>query len=691
MQSCAEAEAHSYKVLSVLDRLNSLLQDAETGQRGFLITGEEKYVALFETATANISGPLSELSELTPGNTLLQSRIKPLEELIEQKKSELRTTIQLRRQAGIEAASEAVKLNAGQLITDKIRTHISDVRESQSLLLDDRQLTSHRSYEAALRAAFTSTIIGLFLVGAVFYTLRNSRRKAQKLEKTNRRQDQHTRWFLEQVKDYAIFTMDAQCRATSWNQGVKEVLGYEEREFIGHDIRKLIFTPEAHADGIPEKEFSLAALDQRASDDRWMLRKGGERFWASGITTSIRDENNQLIGYSKVMRNLTVRKRAEDELTELAARLSEMDRRKDEFLATLAHELRNPLAPIKNAVQLLGLSKLDPEVDDLRRMMERQVEQLVRLIDDLLDVSRISQGKIALRRDIVELKIVVDAAVESSAAIIAESGQELSVIMKDDTPIFVNADSSRLTQVVSNLLNNSAKYSDAGCRIELSVSLENRQAVICVRDNGIGIAPHRLDDIFQMFAQVDDILERGKTGLGIGLTLVRTLVELHDGTVVAASDGIGKGSAFTVRIPAVDALAPALSHPTPESAVNPGRSFRVLVVEDMRALRMIMSRLLRKLGHEVEFVENGAEALQKLEEYVPEVIVSDIAMPGMTGYDLARRIRQRPDFAGIYLVALTGFGQTADREKALEAGFDEHMVKPVELVALQALFERLSS
>ena len=278
-----------------------------------------------------------------------------------------------------------------------------------------------------------------------------------------------------------------------------------------------------------------------------------------------------------------------------------------------------------------------------------------------------------------------------SAAFIAESGQQLAVIVNDDTPIFVHADPSRLTQVVSNLLNNSAKYSDAGCRIELSVGLKNRQAVICVRDNGIGIAPHRLDDIFQMFAQVDDNLERGNAGLGIGLTLVKTLVELHDGTVIAESDGIGQGSAFTVRLPAVKALEPKPTTATVETAAKPVRSFRVLVVEDMRALRIIMSRLLRKLGHEVEFVENGAQALQKLAEYVPEVIVSDIAMPGMTGYDLARRIRQRTDLGNVYLVALTGFGQTADRERALEAGFDEHMVKPVELVALQALFEKLSS
>ncbi|MBC7966213.1 MAG: response regulator [Fuerstia sp.] len=367
-----------------------------------------------------------------------------------------------------------------------------------------------------------------------------------------------------------------------------------------------------------------------------------------------------------------------------------MDRRKNEFLATLAHELRNPLAPIKNAVQLMGLLKLDPELVELRQMMDRQVEQLVRLIDDLLDVSRISRGKISLRKELIELNKVIAAAVESSSTFIAESGQQLTIRVEEDKPIFVNADPSRLTQVLSNLLNNSAKYSDAGCQIELSVTLDKDVVVISVRDNGIGIAPDRLADIFQMFAQVDDSPERGSPGLGIGLTLVKTLVELHEGTVVAESDGIGKGSVFTVRLPSADAPGP---HSLPASKVVEAkrvRPFRVMVVEDMRALREMMARLLRKLGHEVELVETGTLALQNLNHKLPEVIFSDIAMPGITGYEFAQQIRKRADSSQVYLVALTGFGQTADREKALEAGFDEHMIKPVDIVVLQALFEKLS-
>ena len=260
----------------------------------------------------------------------------------------------------------------------------------------------------------------------------------------------------------------------------------------------------------------------------------------------------------------------------------------------------------------------------------------------------------------------------------------------DGDPIYVSGDPSRLTQVVSNLLNNFAKYSNAGCRIELTTTLEDNVAVIRVRDNGIGIAPELLQGIFQMFAQVDDALERGSSGLGIRLTLVKTLVELHAGTVVAQSDGAGKGSVFTVRLPAIAPPTVFVALPAGPPAVTASRSFRVLVVEDMGALRVIMSRLLTKLGHEVEFAADGTLALQKLDTFRPDVVFSNIAMPGMTGYELARRIRQRSDGAGVCLVGLTGFGQSADRDKALEAGFDEHMIKPVDIALLQSLFVQLS-
>lgn len=816
--------AQTHAAIGLIDRLESALTDAETWQRGYIITGNKDYLVQFNSAADSIDVHVQALRAGISDRVQPPREIESLKVLVEQKMDEMRATINSRGEGMPEAAENLVRNDTGKRTMGDIREQLASMRTAKDQFAGERSAASDHACLTAMLTAFISTVVGLGLVAAVYWTVQNSRRITEAaaagmneetrlfeaaeftrsivdtlgelvvvldrdmqvlhvnrafsttfqitddrvlgrsiyqidggqwdipeirelldaplnassptahieierplkrvgrkslrltvsrfaagserseavllvisdvtderlLEEENRRQNQHMRWFLEQIQDYAIFTMDSDCKATSWNQGVKQVLGFDEEEFIGHDIRKLIFTPEAQAAGIPESEFSLAALDQRASDDRWMMRKGGEEFWASGITTSIRDQNDHLIGYSKVMRDLTSSKETQDGLSELATRLSEVDRRKDEFLATLAHELRNPLAPIKNAVQLMGLLKLDPEIDKLRQMMARQVEQLVRLIDDLLDVSRISRGKIVLRHEAVDLSAVIAAAVESSATYIAESGQQLIVNSLDCDPIYVSGDPSRLTQVVSNLLNNSAKYSNAGCRIELTTTLEDNVAVIRVRDNGIGIAPELLQSIFQMFAQVDDTLERGSSGLGIGLTLVKTLVELHAGTVVAQSDGAGKGSVFTVRLPAIapPAVFVALSAGPP--AATKSRSFKVLVVEDMRALRVIVSRLLTKLGHEVEFAADGTLALQKLDTFRPDVVFSDIAMPGMTGYELARRIRQRSDCAGVCLVALTGFGQSADRDKALEAGFDEHMIKPVDIALLQSLFDKLT-
>jgi len=511
----------------------------------------------------------------------------------------------------------------------------------------------------------------------------------RELEARHQQLDKHIQWFLEQIHDYAIFMMDTQCRATTWNSGVLQVLGYEEQEFLGRDVRPLIFTPESHVAGTVQPEFDIAERDGSASDDRWMMRKDETQFWASGITTSIRDENGNLVGFSKVMRDMTLQKQNSDEMSRLAAELSEESRRKNEFLATLAHELRNPLSPIKTAVQLMGMLNLTKDMEDLRGTMARQIEQMVRLIDDLTDVSRIGHGKIELKRQVVEIKSLVDAAIEASQSLIRDNHQEIEVTMDDPTTC-VDVDPARITQVITNLLNNASKYSDVDCHIRLEAKREGDQVVIRVIDNGNGIAPDRIHDIFEMFSQTGDSLERGCAGLGIGLMLVRTMVELHGGTVAAHSEGLGKGSEFVVRLPAsIESPVPGLID---ESIVTdcPSRSFKILIVEDMRALAMILARLLTKLNHEVRVVDSGAAAIEMLKTYPAEIIFSDISMPGMTGYELAQRLRKTDQAKQIRLVAMTGYGQATDREKALHAGFDEHMVKPVDINRLRSFFAEIS-
>ena len=375
--------------------------------------------------------------------------------------------------------------------------------------------------------------------------------------------------------------------------------------------------------------------------------------------------------------DITPRKKAEHELERLVGHLREQDVRKDEFLATLAHELRNPLAPIRNGLQLMKLAGNDGEaVEQARAMMERQVGHMVRLIDDLLDLSRISQGKLELKRERVELSVVVQNAVEASHPLIKQMGHELSLAMPS-APIYLDGDMTRLAQVVSNLLNNAAKYTDRGGRIRLSAERTESDAVLTVVDNGVGIPAHMLSKVFEMFTQVDHSLERSKGGLGIGLSLVQRLVELHGGSVQASSDGDGRGSTFVVRLPVIRSLAGDRRAEDEGEPVRPQSRLRILVVDDNQDAAISLALLLRIMGNETETAFDGLEALEVAAVFRPDVALLDIGMPKVNGYEVCRRIRQQAWGEGMVVFALTGWGQEEDQRRSLAAGFDAHLVKPV--------------
>ncbi len=705
----------SYLLLNKLDNLESTLQSAESGQRGFILTGQESYLDSFRSARKKVDSFLNDLSALENADATERSKVVALKPIAEQKMIDLASIIDVRRSDGFEAAQKRVTDGVVIQSMDAVHNAIDEIRHVERQSMAKREIDAATTYSTALFVGLLSTVVGLALVVSVLYLVQSNRQRAERaaetisaererlqasldrirrLEIDNKRMDQYMRSFVEQVEDYAIFAMDEDCRATTWNNGVLKVLGFQESEFVGQDIRQLIFVPEAIELGIPIAEFETAASLGSASDDRWMMRKGSHRFWASGITSAVKDDRGNLVGFSKVMRDLTERKRDEDELAELAARHSESNRRMNEFMATLAHELRNPLAPIRNAIDLMGMTSLTPEHEELRALMGRQVEQVIRLIDDLLDVSRIGRGKIVLQRSLVDLRTIIESSIEAFNAVILEKQQHLQCDVCQEE-VRVHVDPARLTQVVSNLLNNASRYSDNGSPIHLELKMEKEDdnhgyAIIVIQDDGIGISADRLEEIFQMFAQVDDSLGRGNAGLGIGLTLVKTLVELHRGTVVAQSDGIGLGSTFTVRIPLAAANADTVAEEPIKEWPLCTRTFNVLVVEDMRALRTIMARLLEKLGHRVQVAEDGLAALDALTRFNPDIIFSDISMPGMTGYDLARKIRDQPSQSETYLVAMSGYGQLSDRMQSQASGFDEHMIKPVDITKLRELFERLS-
>ena len=433
--------------------------------------------------------------------------------------------------------------------------------------------------------------------------------------------------------------------------------------------------------GRTQRELDLEAMEQGAAD---FLEKG--RLDAAILERSIRYALEQKRHREELEQRVAERTA---ELAQAIAALQEADRRKDEFLATLAHELRNPLAPLKNSLDLLRMShRPAAEIEATCELMDRQVRQLIRLVNDLMDVARITRGTLDLKRETIDLCAALDSAVETSRPVIEAAGHRLHVD-RPSAPVWLQADSTRLSQIISNLLNNAARYTNAGGIIWLSGAVEGNEAVVRVRDTGIGISAGMLPRVFEPFTQVDTSLERSQGGLGIGLSLVQRLVQLHGGTVRAVSPGLGQGAEFVVRLPL---SAPAdqtrrAADSNQSSGVMP--SHRIIIVDDMRAAAHMLARLLEAIGQHVLTFDNPADALEAARSDPPDVIISDIAMPGMDGYQFARQLRAEPRLDQTVLVAVTGFGQESDRRQALEAGFQRHFVKPIGLNDLRELLANL--
>jgi signal transduction histidine kinase/ActR/RegA family two-component response regulator len=384
------------------------------------------------------------------------------------------------------------------------------------------------------------------------------------------------------------------------------------------------------------------------------------------------------------------RARAESALADSEAKLREDDRRKDEFLAMLAHELRNPLAPIVNAVQLLDQRRLDePAQQNIRAIIGRQVSRLTRLVDDLLEVSRISSGRIQLHRELVDLDTVIERAVETVRPLLEKRRHALELSLPD-RPVWVHADATRLEQVVVNLLNNATKYTDEGGRIRLSLAIEDGQAALRIADNGIGIERELLPRIFDLFTQAERSLDRSRGGLGIGLSLVRTLVHMHGGSVSVDST-VGRGSVFTVLLPLATPVAGAEAGSSSEPAAVSIEPLRVLVVDDNVDAALSFRLLLELAGHEVALAHDGAEALEVARQFRPQVGFIDIGLPVLDGYEVARRLRRSATTCDSLLVAVTGYGQQTDRAQASAAGFDHHLVKPVYFTSLQTVLTEAST
>jgi two-component system, chemotaxis family, CheB/CheR fusion protein len=465
--------------------------------------------------------------------------------------------------------------------------------------------------------------------------------------------------------DDAIVSKTLEGMIRSWNPGAERLFEYTAEEAVGQSITLII--PKER---LEEERLILDRLSRGERIEHYetvRMSKSGKRIDISLTVSPIRDSTGRVVGASKIARDITAQKRAE-------AALREADRHKTEFLAILAHELRNPLVPLRNGLQILHRASHDAvAAERVRAMMERQLGHMIRLVDDLLDLSRISNGRIELRKERIDLLAAVQDALETCRPAIEAAGHQLAISLPPE-PLWVEGDRTRLVQVFTNLLNNSTRYTPRGGRIRFAAERQGSDAVIAISDNGIGIPADIVPRIFDMFTQADRKSERSQGGLGVGLSLVRALVEQHGGTVRARSDGPGQGSEFAVRLPIL------------LSAVGsgaPGR--RILVVDDNVDGAVSLAMMLQILGHETRVVHDGQSAVDAATEFRPDVMLIDIGLPKLNGYQVCCRVREISWGARAVLIALTGWGQEEDRQRSKEAGFNLHLVKPVDPIALNQM------
>lgn len=510
------------------------------------------------------------------------------------------------------------------------------------------------------------------LVGFSKVTRDLSERK--KHEETLAQSEERFRLLVEGVQDYAIFLLDPQGLVTSWNTGAERIIAYKADDILGKHFSRF-FTENDLRDAKPWEELSLSRAHGRFEGEGWRVKGNQERFWARAIVTALYDSTGHLRGFAKVVQDLTDRKHMQA--------LETASRNLNEFIAVLAHEIRNPLAPIETAVQVLQTSLEDASKrGQMVQIIKRQSTHLRRIVDDMLDITRVTRGKLMLNRRMANLSEIVE---DATQAISADAGCKHRVELDLAAErISVNADADRLYQLVMNLLSNACKYTDAGGRISVMTTASDGYAQVSVKDTGRGIDPQAVDEIFEMFVQRSPVIERVGGGLGIGLALSRKIAEMHGGTLSAASDGLGKGSVFTFRMPvAAQEAPPAKPFTGVSSAISEARVERIMIVDDNADAAATLNMLLRSLGYEIKVASTGAEALLLASDFKPDVVLLDIGLPGMDGYEVARRLRNLVQHRPMKIVAVTGWGQEADRQNSREAGIDIHLLKPINWDELQ--------
>jgi PAS domain S-box-containing protein len=807
----AQAVQHSHEVIEAIYETRSAIKDAETGQRGYLITAAPQYLQPYHDGIASIQGSVEKLSALLEGDPAQRARMPELRARIRAKTDELQATIALRDASTFDKAREQILSGSGRREMEEISSITNDMQSREESLLAERSEKAQRTFRGAILSASAATAVSVFLLGAAVVLIRRNIAARTRATLALAEQSDLLRTTLASIVEGIVVT-DLEGRVLFLNRVAEQMSGAALAGVEGRSIsavfdvrdgdtraptvstallalragavqsgtgRRLLVGKNGEERAIEDSAAPLVdgsgntfgavlavrdVTEARANErriqvllhaeqrnaDRWrqiaaasstlnsahsrdsvlaVLREEAKRILGLEEAVVVSDpadlpgppgppallsapltgRGGRPLGYvhlrgaalreagggdsdESILRQLAQVAAVAIENARLYEELREGDRRKDEFLATLAHELRNPLAPMRNSLQILRSPQADEsDRDKAMTMLERQVALLVRLVDDLLDVSRITRGKVAIQKEVIDLAEIVGQALEISRPILHASGATLAVDLPQER-VMVCVDPARIAQVLSNLLNNAAKYTERGGHIWLSCKVEGDDIVINVRDDGIGIPAEMLPNIFDMFWQLEHALERAQGGLGIGLTLVRQLVELHGGRAEAHSAGLGLGSEFIVRLPArstaeIDAEPEA---PPTVPMARPLESLRILVVDDNLDSAESLALLLRLQGHEVHTAHDGVQALGVEVGLRPQIVLLDIGLPKMNGYEAARALRLRRG-GELTIVAMTGWGQDSDRLRSQDAGFDHHLVKPVDPNLLQKILAAAQS
>jgi PAS domain S-box-containing protein len=684
---------HSNEVMLILEHVLSLVKDAETGQRGYLITGDEHYLEPYRDARTAIDDAQQRLALLTLDEPAQQASLAELQGHIAAKLAELANAIQIRREQGFAAAQQLVLTDLGKKEMDAARSLVADLAREEQRRLKVREFISTNAHEAGIAASLFAGVLGFTLCIALVWLLRRHFLAQTRATAQIHAQRELFRTTLASIGD-GVITTGVTGRITFLNQIAQSLTGWSQEEAADQSLENVFRIVNESTRQDVENPAIRALRDGvivGLANHTLLIRRDGSEIPIDDSGAPIRNAEGVALGAVLVFRDIGERKRAEE-------LLKDADRRKDEFLATLAHELRNPLAPLRNALHLArNTANAGTPPEELLGMMERQVQQMTRLVDDLLDVARITRGKLELRTQPINIAATIYNALETCAPFLEEGRHGVTVAMPEQG-LLVDGDQARLAQVLCNLLSNAAKYSEAGSPIVVTASRQQAEVVIVVRDQGIGIPAEMLMRIFDMFSQADRSLERAQGGLGIGLTIAQRIVEMHGGRIEVKSAGTGQGSEFTVCLPASNAsavaaaperIAVAATHSPAPQAQLAGMpvTLTVLVADDNLDSVESLGMLLGATGYQVHLAHDGREAVESATRLQPHVVLLDIGMPKLNGYDAARRIREQPWAAGALMIAVTGWGQDADRQRSLDAGFDHHLIKPVDADVLERLLQ----